>query len=104
MSSHASSAGGGEARVGRKLVETDAVDVMIAIRSNFFYTRPCPAICGSSTEASRRGHQDKVLLIEARSAYPRHSRINGLNRNVAKTYLKYVQPGGSHLPFLPSSA
>ncbi|MEI8290998.1 MAG: class I SAM-dependent DNA methyltransferase, partial [Verrucomicrobiota bacterium] len=38
MSSQASSAGHGEAEVRRKLVETGDVDVMISIRSNFFYT------------------------------------------------------------------
>jgi len=32
----------GEAEVRRKLVETGDVDVMIAIRSNFFYTRTVP--------------------------------------------------------------
>ena len=42
MSSQASSAGGVEAAVRRKLVETGDVDVMIAIRSNFFYTRTVP--------------------------------------------------------------
>ena len=42
MSSQASSAGHGEAEVRRKLVETGDVDVMIAIRSNFFYTRTVP--------------------------------------------------------------
>jgi type I restriction enzyme M protein len=42
MSSQASSAGGGEAKVRRKLVETGDVDVMVAIRSNFFYTRTVP--------------------------------------------------------------
>ena len=42
MSSQASSAGGGEAAVRRRLVETGHVDVMIAIRSNFFYTRTVP--------------------------------------------------------------
>jgi hypothetical protein len=36
MSSQASSAGGGEAKVRQKLVETGDVDVMVAIRSNFF--------------------------------------------------------------------
>ncbi len=39
MSSQASSAGRDEAKVRQKLVETGDVDVMIAIRSNFFYTR-----------------------------------------------------------------
>jgi type I restriction-modification system DNA methylase subunit len=42
MSSQASSAGHGEADVRRKLVETGDVDVMVSIRSNFFYTRTVP--------------------------------------------------------------
>ncbi len=42
MSSQASSAGKSEAKVRQKLIETDHVDIMIAIRSNFFYTRTVP--------------------------------------------------------------
>jgi type I restriction-modification system DNA methylase subunit len=42
MSSQASSAGRDEAKVRRKIVEKGHVDVMIAIRSNFFYTRSVP--------------------------------------------------------------
>ena len=42
MSSQASSAGSDEAKVRQKLVETGAVDVMIDIRGNFFYTRTVP--------------------------------------------------------------
>lgn len=42
MSSQASSAGRDEATVRRKLVESGHVDVMVAIRSNFFYTRTVP--------------------------------------------------------------
>ncbi|MCX6907117.1 MAG: class I SAM-dependent DNA methyltransferase, partial [Verrucomicrobia bacterium] len=42
MSSQASSAGHGEAEVRRKIIETGAVDVMMSIRSNFFYTRTVP--------------------------------------------------------------
>ncbi len=42
MSSQASSAGRDEAAVRQKLVETGDVDIMIAIRSNFFYTRTVP--------------------------------------------------------------
>jgi type I restriction-modification system DNA methylase subunit len=42
MSSQASSAGNTDARVRRRLVETGDVDIMIAIRSNFFYTRTVP--------------------------------------------------------------
>ena len=43
MSSQASSAGRrGEAKVRRKLIEADHLDVMMAIRSGFFYTRTVP--------------------------------------------------------------
>ncbi|MCU0748147.1 MAG: N-6 DNA methylase [Akkermansiaceae bacterium] len=42
MSSQASSAGHGEEEVRRKLVETGDVDVMVSVRSNFFYTRTVP--------------------------------------------------------------
>jgi type I restriction enzyme M protein len=50
MSSQASSAGRDEAKVRQKLIETGDVDLMIAIRSNFFYTRTVPylnlTVCG----------------------------------------------------------
>jgi type I restriction enzyme M protein len=42
MSSQASSSGRDEAKVRQKLIETGDVDIMIAIRSNFFYTRTVP--------------------------------------------------------------
>src|SRR5208337_2595020 len=42
MSSQASSASHGEKDVRRKIVESGDVDVMISIRSNFFYTRSVP--------------------------------------------------------------
>lgn len=42
MSSQASSAGGEEARVRGDLVKSGHVEAMIAIRSNFFYTRTVP--------------------------------------------------------------
>jgi very-short-patch-repair endonuclease/type I restriction-modification system DNA methylase subunit len=42
MSSQASSAGHGEREVRRKIVQTGDVDIMVAIRSNFFYTRTVP--------------------------------------------------------------
>ncbi len=42
MSSQASSAGRDEAKVRQKLIESGDVDLMVAIRSNFFYTRSVP--------------------------------------------------------------
>jgi type I restriction enzyme M protein len=67
MSSQASSAGGGEAKVRQKLVETGAVDLMIAIRSNFFYTRAVPCELWFLNRNKPEEHRDKVLMIEARN-------------------------------------
>ena len=69
MSSQASSAGGGEAKVRRKLIETGDVDLMIAIRSNFFYTRTVPCELWFLNRAKPEEHRDKVLMIDARSVY-----------------------------------
>ena len=54
MSSQASSADGGEAKVREAMIKTGDVDVMVAIRGNFFFTHAlCRASFGSSTRASR---------------------------------------------------
>lgn len=69
MSSQASSAGGSEAEVRRKLVETGDVEAMIAIRSNFFYTRTVPCELWFLNRARPEAHRDKVLMIDARNIY-----------------------------------
>ena len=69
MSSQASSAGGSEAEVRRKLVETGDVEAMIAIRSNFFYTRTVPCELWFLNRARPETHRDKVLMIDARNIY-----------------------------------
>ena len=69
MSAQASSAGGGEARIRRRLVETGDVDVVIAIRSNFFYTRTVPCELWFLNRAKPEAHRDKVLMIDARNVY-----------------------------------
>ncbi len=74
MSSQASSAGGGEAKVRQKLVETGNVDVMVAIRSNFFYTRTVPCELWFLNRDKPRDHQDKVLMLDARNVYRKVTR------------------------------
>ena len=69
MSSQASSAGGSEAKVRQKLVETGDVEAMIAIRSNFFYTRTVPCELWFLNRARPEAHRDKVLMIDARNIY-----------------------------------
>ncbi len=69
MSSQASSAGRDEALVRRKLIETGDVDIMIAIRSNFFYTRSVPCELWFLNRAKPEAYRDKVLMIDARNIY-----------------------------------
>ena len=74
MSSQASSAGRDEARVRQKLVEIGDVDIMVAIRSNFFYTRTVPCELWFLNRAKLEAHRDKVLMIDARSIYRKVTR------------------------------
>ena len=72
MSSQASSAGrADEAEVRRKLVETGAVDVMIDVRGNFFYTRTVPCQLWFFDRAKERDEdrRDHVLMLDARNIY-----------------------------------
>ena len=76
MSSQASSAGRDEAKVRQKLVETGAVDVMIDIRGNFFYTRtvPCQLWFFDRAKEQDRKLADRVLMLDARKIYRKVSR------------------------------
>jgi len=74
MSSQASSAGHGEKEVRQKIVETGDVDVMISIRSNFFYTRTVPCELWHFDRAKPPERKDKVLMIDARNIYRKVTR------------------------------
>ena len=74
MSSQASSAGHGEAEVRRKIVETGDVDVMISIRSNFFYTRTVPCELWHFDRGKPKGRRDQVLMLDARNIYRKVTR------------------------------
>lgn len=74
MSSQASSAGHGEKEVRQKIVETGDVDVMISIRSNFFYTRTVPCELWHFDRAKPAERRDKVLMIDARNVYRKVTR------------------------------
>jgi type I restriction enzyme M protein len=69
MSSQASSAGHTEKDVRKKIVETGDVDVLISIRSNFFYSRTVPCELWFFDRAKPAERQDKVLMLDARQVY-----------------------------------
>ena len=74
MSAQASSAGGQEAEVRRKLVESGHVGAMVAIRSNFFYTRSVPCELWFFNKKKPEHMKDKVLMLDARNVYTKVTR------------------------------
>jgi type I restriction enzyme M protein len=76
MSSQASSAGRDEAKVRQKFVESGAVDVMIDIRSNFFYTRtvPCQLWFLDRAKEQDPDRANQVLMLDARNIFRKVSR------------------------------
>ncbi|MDX9694154.1 MAG: class I SAM-dependent DNA methyltransferase [Bacteroidales bacterium] len=71
MASSASDAGHSEKDIREKLVKTGAVDVMIAIGNNFFYTRslPCTLWFFDRAKEQNKEKKDKVLMLDARKIY-----------------------------------
>ncbi|MCU0965527.1 MAG: SAM-dependent methyltransferase, partial [Burkholderiaceae bacterium] len=74
MSSQASSAGHGEAEVRRKLVQTGDVDVMVAIRPNFFYTRTVPCELWFYDRGKPVPRRDTLLMLDARQVFRKVTR------------------------------
>ena len=74
MSSQASSAGGGEAKVREALVKSGDVDIMMAIRGNFFYTRTVPCELWFFDKAKPDHMRDKVLMLDARHVFRKVTR------------------------------
>lgn len=71
MASSASDAGHSEKDIREKLVKTGAVDVMMAIGNNFFYTRSLPCTLWFFDRAKEHDieRKNKVLMLDARKIY-----------------------------------
>ena len=92
MAAGAESSGRGDALVRQKLVETGAVDVMVSIRSNFFYTRSVPCVLWFLNRAKKTEEQkDSVLMIDARNVYRKVTRkINDFSPEQEQNLLAIV--------------
>lgn len=74
MSSQASSAGRDEAKVRERLIKSGHVDLLVAIRSGFFYTRTVPCELWFLNKAKPEHYKDKVLMLDARNVHRRVTR------------------------------
>ncbi|WP_445245646.1 type I restriction-modification system subunit M [Microcoleus sp. OTE_8_concoct_300] len=103
MANSASDARGSELEIRRRLIQTGAVDVMIAIGSNFFYTVTLPCTlwffdkgkCRRDVPVERlhppeRLHlhrQDKVLFIDARHIY---RQVDRAHREFSEAQIEFI--------------
>lgn len=88
MANSAADARGSEKEIRKQLVETGAVDVMIAVGSNFFYTVSLPCtLWFYDRGAVGTEREDTVLFIDARDIYTEVDRA--LNRFTA-TQIEFI--------------
>ncbi|MFZ2447377.1 MAG: class I SAM-dependent DNA methyltransferase [Syntrophobacteraceae bacterium] len=70
MANSASDARGSELDIRKQLIEARAVDVMVAVGSNFFYTVTLPCTLWFFDQGKRKtARADRVLFIDARHLY-----------------------------------
>ena len=71
MANSASDARSSEQEIRQKLIESRAVDVMVAVGPNMFYTvtLPCTLWFFDKGKSARKVSQDEVLFIDARHIY-----------------------------------
>jgi type I restriction enzyme M protein len=76
MANSASDARGSELEIRKKLIQTGAVDVMVAVGSNFFYTVTLPCTLWFLDRGKPEERRDKVLFIDARQVYTQVDRAH----------------------------
>jgi type I restriction enzyme M protein len=71
MASSASDAGHSEKAIREQLVKTGAVDIMVAISNNFFYTRSLPCTLWFYDRAKEKDpvRRDQILMLDARKVF-----------------------------------
>ncbi len=93
MASSASDAGHSEKEIREKLVKTGAVDVMMAIGNNFFYTRslPCTLWFFDRNKEKDEQNKDKVLMLDARKIYRKvTSKVNNFSPEQLQNLISIV--------------
>lgn len=88
MANSAADARGSELDVRQKMIEANAVDVMVAIGSNFFYTvtLPCTLWFLDKSKATT-DRKDKVLFIDARHIF---QQIDRAHRDFTEEQLHFI--------------
>lgn len=82
MASSATDAGHGEKRIRQQLIESGAVECIVSIANNFFYTRSLPCHVWFFNKGKSAANKDKILMIDARNTFRKVSTtINDFDDN-----------------------
>ena len=88
MANSASDARHSELEIRRQLIEAKAVDVMVAVGSNFFYTVTLPCTLWFLDKGKRNTvREDQVLFIDARNIY---RQVDRAHRDFAPEQLEFL--------------
>jgi type I restriction enzyme M protein len=88
MANSAGDARGSELEIRKKLIQSGAVDVIVSIGSNFFYTVTLPCTLWFFDRSKARGpRKDKVLFLDARPLFKQVSRAI---REFAPEHLEFL--------------
>ncbi len=69
MAASATDSSGKDREIRRQLLESKAVDVMLSVSNNFFYTKSLPCTLWFFDKAKNTDIKEKVLFIDARNYY-----------------------------------
>lgn len=88
MANSASDARQSEFDIRKKLVDENAVDVMIAVSSNFFYTVTLPCTLWFFDKGKKKtSRKDKILFIDARNIF---SQIDRAHREYSPEQIQFI--------------
>jgi type I restriction enzyme M protein len=82
MASSATDAGNTEKAIRQKLIATGAVDCIVSVGNNFFYTRSLPCHVWFLDRGKRTKNCDKILMIDARNTFRKVTTTINLKRAV----------------------
>jgi type I restriction enzyme M protein len=69
MASSATDAGHSEKLIRQQLIETGAVDCIVSIGNNFFYTRSLPCHVWFYDKGKSKKNKDNILMLDARNVF-----------------------------------
>jgi type I restriction enzyme M protein len=87
MANSASDARGSELTIRQKLIQLGAVDVMVAVGSNFFYTVTLPCTLWFLDRGKPASRRDKVLFIDARHIY---EQVDRAHRQFSEAQIEFL--------------